>query len=383
MKKKVLIIGLINNFGGREIEVRNIIEALIKNYDIRVFSLLNMSSDSMAVKDLHCSSSNVFKEIYRSNLMIKIFSNLSRAYNNSTQPNYYFVDNKLSGFFFSLEDKKRHIVRTEISNADIVMFNGVLESSLLNEIISYCDKISKPIIIRSTGEIKLINDCLMSLLPKVSSILIHSKSYLSKFITSSNSNIVFLDQTTLMETELLHIPIYNRNEITYGYLGRFSSEKGIIELVNIFKKVHAKLIIAGSGPLLQNVKNSMSGNCIFLGEISQKGIVDFFDQIDVLIIPSLEEAGPLVGIEAMAAGKIIFSTRVGAMEERMKSTKNDFWFDIHAESTFLDLVIRLQSLTPEEILEIRLLNRLKYQNYFSRNIISDQYLRVLDKVFTS
>jgi hypothetical protein len=34
-------------------------------------------------------------------------------------------------------------------------------------------------------------------------------------------------------------------------------------------------------------------------------------------------------------------------------------------------------------LEIRFLNRLKYQNYFSQKIISDQYLRVLDKVFTS
>jgi len=97
-----------------------------------------------------------------------------------------------------------------------------------------------------------------------------------------------------------------------------------------------------------------------------------------LVIPSHEEAGPLVGIEAMAAGKLIFSTKVGAMAQRLYNTENDFWFDINKEQSFLQLIERVKNIKPEGIKVIREKNRKIYLENYSIEKISNEYLNIFN-----
>jgi glycosyltransferase involved in cell wall biosynthesis len=381
MKQNILIIGLIDDFGGREIELRNIIVALSKQYNVRLISLLHMSYESVAIKGLNCNATTIFKELYNSNLILKILSFISKAYNRSKVPSYFLVENNLSKKLFNFYNKKVSLLEKEIDKSDAVLYCGVLDLYILEDIIIHCEKFNKPIVLRTTGTIHKVKNSLEYLLPAASTILVHSKSNAGLLNKISPKNIKILDQTTLFEEELLKIPIEIKERIVFGYLGRFSSEKGIKELLSVFKKNNLQIIVAGSGNLQTDVLDLIDDQNNFIGEISPENLDFFFKKIDILIIPSHEEAGPLVGIEAMAAGKLVFSTKVGAMMERLSKTENNFWFDINNEQSFLYLLEKFENMQPEKIKEIREINRKVYLENYSIKEISNQYLNTFDILF--
>jgi glycosyltransferase involved in cell wall biosynthesis len=380
IKKKITIIGLIHDSGGREIEVRNIIFALSQKYEVRVVSLLFMTKNSVAIKDLNCISTNIFKELYNSSLILKFLSYFSKVYNNSKLPSYFLIENNLNRKLFNIFNKKVILLQKEIDQSDAILYCGILDLNILNDILIYCEKVNKPIVLRTTSKIDKVNNLLKNLLPIASSILVHSKSNTKFLNTITPKNINILDQTTLLEKELLKIPITIKQELVFGYLGRFSNEKGIIELLNIFKKNNLKIIVTGSGNLESDVISLINDKDDFNSELNPENLSVFFKKIDVLIISSYEEAGPLVGIEALAAGKIIFSTQVGAMMERLSGTENDFWFDINKEQSLLKLIKRVRNLSPVEIKRIRERNREVYLQNYSIEMISDRYLNIFGEL---
>lgn len=168
----------------------------------------------------------------------------------------------------------------------------------------------------------------------------------------------------------------------YGYLGRFSKEKGILELLANFKEKERQLHIAGSGPLVHEVKNLCENNVNFnfLGALLPSELASFFSKIDVLIIPSHEESGPLVGVEAMAAGKIILSTRVGAMMDRTNNTQNQFWFDINDKQSLLTSLEAIETLNGERLISIRKELRKKYIDNYSKSKVESEYLRLIENL---
>lgn len=381
MKKKILIFGLIDDFGGREIEVKNIIVALSQKYDVRVVSLLLMTKNSVAVNNLNCNATNIYKELYDSSLILKGLSRFSKIYNNSKLPSYSQIENSLSRKLFNLFNKKVTLLEKEIDESDAILYCGILDLHLLNNVLNYCKKVNKPIILRTTGEIHRVDKLLENSLSIASSILVHSINNTKILNEITPENIKVIDQTTLLETELLKIPIDIKKQLVFGYIGRFSKEKGVVELLNVFKNNDLQIIVAGSGDLEMDVLDLIEDKNNFLGELSPEKLDLFFKKIDILIIPSHEESGPLVAIEAMAAGKLIFSTKVGAMMERLSITENDFWFDINNEKSFLELLRRLKNINAEEIKSIREKNRKVYLENYSINELSNKYLSIFDNLF--
>lgn len=375
-KKKILIVGSIADFGGREVEVKNIIDALVKDFDVRLFSTVPITKKSMAIKDSSYKWTSVHKELYKSNLLLKGLALLNKKWNKSALPSYLLVSNKISSVFFNFNAANLRILKKQIDSVETILFCGVFTNGYLKEIISYCLELNKPLMLRITGTITDIPKDIKALLPKITFIIVHSNSNAHVLRSLNLKNVRIIDQTTLAEKSLMEITINKSNEIVFGYIGRFSSEKGIIELLDIFETLDKRLIVAGNGPLLAEIKASCANSLFieYIGEIPTNRLVEFFDKVDVLIIPSFEETGPLVGIEAMAAGKLIFSTRVGAMLERLENTGNNFWFDIDNRESFIQLIEELKQKSPEEIKKIREANRTKYLEYYSVTTIARKYL---------
>lgn len=380
VKKKVLIIGPIGDFGGQEIEARNIIDALSINYNVKLLSTAPMTETSVAVYGMDCQHTCIHRELENSNLLLKVFSFLAKKKSNSSLPSYFLVSNKVSNRFFNFRDRGLQILKNEIDAMHIVLFCGTLESGFLKEVISYCFETQNALVLRTTGKIDFIAEDIKELLTKITAILVHSNLNARNLKEIALSNIVVVDQTSLKESELLALPIDKPKNIIFGFIGRFSEEKGIIELLKAFSGIDAELVVAGGGNLIDEVQRLLSEKVTYLGEIESNNIANFYNKIDVLIIPSHEEAGPLVGIEAMAAGKIIFSTQVGAMMERLSDTENDFWFDINTEQSLLKLIKRVRNLSPEEIKRIRESNREVYLRYYSIEMISNRYLNIFGEL---
>ena len=100
------------------------------------------------------------------------------------------------------------------------------------------------------------------------------------------------------------------NSFVVGHVGRFSREKNHSFLVNVFAKLvkqepTARLVLVGTGRMekeirQQVVKQGLTEKVLFLG--ARKDVAELYQAFDCLVLPSLHEGFPMVGVEAQAAG---------------------------------------------------------------------------------
>lgn len=122
---------------------------------------------------------------------------------------------------------------------------------------------------------------------------------------------------------------FTEDTVLLGVFGRLSPEKGHAILIKACSKVleqlDASLLIVGDGQergsLVDLVRTlGISDRVIFEG--LKKNMGDYYIAIDLLILPSLSEGLPFVVLEAMAAGKPVLATDVGAMSEVIRNNDN-------------------------------------------------------------
>ncbi len=120
--------------------------------------------------------------------------------------------------------------------------------------------------------------------------------------------------------------------ITFGFAGRFSQEKGIEYLIEAFYMLHKKyrnirLLLAGDGPIFKKIKDKalkleLKDNIKFYGWINN--ISQFLNKIDILILPSLSEGTPRIILEAYYHEVPVIVTNVGGVSEIVKNGETGF-----------------------------------------------------------
>lgn len=100
------------------------------------------------------------------------------------------------------------------------------------------------------------------------------------------------------------------DKLIVGHIGRFNAQKNHTFLIDVFYQIfntnkNAHLVLVGTGPLEDKIRDKVrklqiEENVTFLGQ--RKDINDIMSSIDVLVMPSLYEGLPVVGIEAQASG---------------------------------------------------------------------------------
>ena len=104
------------------------------------------------------------------------------------------------------------------------------------------------------------------------------------------------------------------NTLVIGHLGRFVAQKNHTFLIDIFNEIHKKkkdsiLLLAGQGPLEEEIKNkvkdlNLDDSVKFLGQRNDAN--ELYQAFDVFLLPSLYEGLPVVGVEAQAAGLLCY-----------------------------------------------------------------------------
>ncbi|MBN3518690.1 glycosyltransferase [Algoriphagus lutimaris] len=138
----------------------------------------------------------------------------------------------------------------------------------------------------------------------------------------------------LGQSDFLSISPSKNNVIRFGSIGRLDLGKNFILIMEALKilndrKIKVEFVLYGDGPELENLKKSAVD--WGLNEIvSFKGAIPFedrylcFEDMDVFIMTSNFEGGPLVILEAMASGKPIISTIVGDVPNRVFEDINGY-----------------------------------------------------------
>lgn len=140
---------------------------------------------------------------------------------------------------------------------------------------------------------------------------------------------------------------------TLLFTGRFIHSKGILEVIEAFpkviSKVKARLILAGDGPLLQEVQDRVKQHKIeehvtITGYLDRERMWKLYQQADVLLLPTYHGEGmPMVVLEAMANGAGIICTQIRGLADYLKEGKNALFVPPRNPDKLAERIIELLS----------------------------------------
>lgn len=169
------------------------------------------------------------------------------------------------------------------------------------------------------------------------------------------------------------------DKFVVGHIGRFSPQKNHDFLIDIFKNISIKkenaiLILIGIGELQDKIiekvnELGLKEKVLFLN--IRKDVNELLNAMDVLVLPSLYEGLPVVGVEAEATGLPVVASDNVTKEMPIESLSNYFSLNLKAEE-WADNIIKISNNIRENTTE-----KIKKNGYDVKeasNVIENYYL---------
>ena len=110
------------------------------------------------------------------------------------------------------------------------------------------------------------------------------------------------------------------------FSGRLVKNKGIF----LLKSIKNKLAVVGSGPLENKIKKYK--NVDFIGWVPEaEDLAKIYNQSKIFVMPSFNEGGPRVCLEAMACKIPVITSKVGIMLDIIKDNENALFINWDSE----------------------------------------------------
>jgi len=176
------------------------------------------------------------------------------------------------------------------------------------------------------------------------------------------------------------------------FVGRLAEKKGVRYLIEAMPKVaqkypEAKLLIIGSGPLENELKNQvkdlgLENNVIFTGAMPNKELPKYYATADIFIGPSVVAKGgdreglPVTYMEAMASGCWVVGTDLPGNKDIIQNDVNGCLVRQKDSQDLNDKILTV--LDRQKIDRDKILNSIIHT--FSWDIITDKYYAILEKL---
>ncbi|MBI1863408.1 glycosyltransferase [Candidatus Microgenomates bacterium] len=129
----------------------------------------------------------------------------------------------------------------------------------------------------------------------------------------------------------------------YLFVGRLEPYKRIDLLINVFNKLHYPLIIVGSGSQEFLLKRQAHENIVFISNISDQKLVEYYEKARALIMPQEEEFG-YTAIEAQYVGTPVISYRQSGVAETIIEGKTGIFFENQTPADLYNAIARFEKI---------------------------------------
>lgn len=143
-------------------------------------------------------------------------------------------------------------------------------------------------------------------------------NYYQNKLNSFKKKSMVIPHFVMNDKNIKNIP---RTRKYFLYVGRLSEEKGIIQLLELFKTLtKMNLVVIGDGPLKKLVKKYKKYTNIKIKYfVENKSIRLYMNQAYATIIPSLfYETGPIIAVESLANKTPVLVPKYGAFDDLLK-----------------------------------------------------------------
>ncbi|MCZ7468932.1 glycosyltransferase family 4 protein [Agrobacterium sp. O3.4] len=141
--------------------------------------------------------------------------------------------------------------------------------------------------------------------------------------------------------------------LTFGYIGRINTEKGVGNMVDAFREIghgNWRCLVAGQAmddSIERFTKQAGDLPIEFIGWAKPK---EFFEEIDVLIVPSFwAEPSPRTIYEAYAMGVPVIGAASGGIPELIGETNHDWLFEPGNAADLAARIRRVLTLSREQL----------------------------------
>lgn len=148
--------------------------------------------------------------------------------------------------------------------------------------------------------------------------------------------------------------IISKNYILY--VGRLSSEKGVMVLIEAIKKLPQTFLkIVGAGPqqlFLQKkvIEYGLSEQIEFMGHKNKEDVEQFMKEAKAVVIPSVWlENMPFTLLEAMSLGRVVIASKIGGLTELINNRENGLIFEANDSEGLKDKINILEKVDCQKI----------------------------------
>jgi glycosyltransferase involved in cell wall biosynthesis len=119
---------------------------------------------------------------------------------------------------------------------------------------------------------------------------------------------------------------------TIIYIGRFSPEKNALavpQVLSTLVNLDWNCVMLGDGPQMEDVKSLIKHNRLekrftLPGWVDPDEVMQWMEKSDILFMPSLRDAMPMAGLQALAMGLALVASEIGSVPDIVKINENGF-----------------------------------------------------------
>lgn len=172
-----------------------------------------------------------------------------------------------------------------------------------------------------------------------------------------------------------------------GFVGRLVPGKGADVLLRAAPRVlnrypNSRFVLVGDGPARQELESlasqlGVTDRVLFAGV--REDMPQVYRSFDLLVLPSFCEAMPMCVLEAMAAGKPVIATRVGAVPRLIEEDKTGMLIELGDVAGLSAAILNLLE-APERAQRLGKNGQLRAAEHFSADAMACEYAQLYSEV---